>query len=333
MRQRVFRVVCAALWCMVACAASPSLRGAQAPDDAQEREYAHHGLALMMDGDLDGAIVVFKQIQARDPQSPLGYLLEADAMWWRIYYSTANLIDPDVFAATDLPTTPYDAHFEDLLNVTIRKSEARIHAGQAVARSYLYEGMAYALRARLTGLRDKDLPTARAGKKMRALLLQALRLDPNLTDAYLGVGIYNYFVDTLSAVVKLLRFLIGLPGGSRVVGLQQLQLAAEQGDIARAEAKFYLAKDFSRGNERQYTRAIQLFRELDREYPQNPLWEMLIGSLYFRMGESQKGEAFYWRVYKRTAGQPGEVPQALHRAARKALQRLHPGQEIESLIH
>ena len=301
---------------------------AQPPADDENRALGRHGLDLMMDGDLDGAIAVFKEIQRTNPESPVGYLLEADATWWRIYYSTANLVDPDVFAATDLPSTPYDGHFEDLLNITITKSDARIKHNQDVARSYLYAGMAYALRARLAGLRDKDLPTARAGKKMRTLLLKALELDPRLTDAYLGVGIYNYFVDTLSAVVKILRWFIGLPGGSRLEGLKQMQLAAEKGDLTRAEAKFYLAKDYSRQNERQFERSMQLFRELEREYPHNPLWPMLIASLQCRMGQPQECDAGYRDVYNRTAGAKNEVEKALRRAARQALERRHLQEQI-----
>jgi len=300
----------------------------QPQDDSELRVLGRQGLDLMMDGDLDSAIRIFRDIQGRDPQSPLGYLLEADATWWRIYYATANLVDPDVFAATDLPTTPYDSHFKDLVNATITKSETRIRAQQDVARNYLYQGMAYALRARLEGLRDRDLPTARAGKKMRALLLRALQLDPNLTDAYLGVGIYNYFVDTLSAIVKIISWLIGLPGGSRVEGLQQLQLAAGKGDLTRAEAKFYLAKDYSRANERQYERALDLFQELAREYPHNPLWPLVMGSLHCRMGHVQECETLYRQVYRQTAGKESEVNQALRHAARNALQRRHPEEKF-----
>jgi tetratricopeptide (TPR) repeat protein len=301
----------------------------QIQNDSELRALGRQGLDLVMDGDLDGAIRISRDIQARDSQSPLGYLLEADATWWRIYYSTANLVDPDVFVAPDLPTTPYDSHFKDLINATISKSETRIRAQQDVARSYLYQGMAYGLRARLEALRDRDLPTARAGKKMRALLLKALQLDPSLTDAYLGVGIYNYFVDTLSTIVKILSWFIGLPGGSRVQGLQQLQLAAEKGELARGEAKLYLAKDYSRANERQYARALELFQELAREYPHNLLWPVLMGSLHCRMGHIQECEVLYWQVYRRTAGEESEVNQALRRAARNAIQRRHPNEEFD----
>lgn len=317
------------LWAAVSTGAWAQEVAAQALGDAEARALGRHGLDLMMDGNLDRAIEIFRDIQKNDPQSPLGYLLEADAVWWRIYYATANLTDPDVFAATDLPSTPYDAHFKDLVNATISKSEARIRAQQDVARNYLYQGMAYALRARLEGLRDRDLPTARAGKKMRSLLLKSLELDPNLTDAYLGVGIYNYFVDTLSAIVKILSFFIGLPGGNRVRGLQQLQMAAEKGDLARAEAKFYLAKDYSRPNERQYARSLELFQQLANEYPHNPLWPMLIGSLHCRMGNIQECETRYREVYRMTAGHNTEVSQALRHAARDALQRRHPEEKLE----
>ncbi len=282
-----------------------------------------------MDGDINEAIRLAREIEKSDPQSPLGYLLEADAVWWRIYYSTSNLIDPDVFSSTNTETTPHDAHFEDLLGITINKAEAGIKANQDVAHNYMYEGMAYALRARLAGLRDKALPTARAGKKMRALLLKSLEVDPHLIDPYLGLGIYNYFVDTLSAIVKILRFFIGLPGGSREVGLQQLQRCAEKGQISRAEAKFYLAKDYSRWNERQYGRSMQIFQDLEREYPHNPLWPMVIASLQCRTGQNTKCESGYREVLRRTAKPTNEVDEALQRAAQKALQLMHPNETID----
>jgi len=301
--------------------------------EVKSRQDAARGLDLIMDGDLDRAQEIFRQIEIEDPQSPLGYLLEADVLWWRIYYTTANLIDPDVFDVTNFQITPYDAHFEDIINVTIRKAEDRWRAGEDVARSYLYEGMAYALKARLAGLRDKDLPTARAGKRMRVYLLKALQLDPGLTDAYLGIGIYNYFVDTLSSIVKLLAWFIRLPGGSREEGLRQLELVARKGDLGRNDAKFYLAKDYSRPEERQYRTSMKLFEELAQEFPHNPLWPMLVGSLHFRLNERDKGEQIYWEVLKRPVRPNNDVDQAVHKAAHEALQRLHPGQEIEGLSH
>jgi len=306
------------------------LRAAPRLTDSQHREIARRGLDLLMNGDPDAAIAVFHEIRRDDPESPLGYLLEADAVWWKIYFSTANLIDPDVFVVPSSSATPYDAQFESLVHTAALMAEARIRANHDVARSYLYQGLAYGLEGRLFALRERSLPTARAGKKMRTALLKALELDPTLVDANLGVGTYNYFVDTLSAIVKLLRLLIGLPGGSRLEGLRQLQKAAEQGELARAEAKFYLAKNLSRRNERQYARSMELFQELEREYPENPFWSVMMGSLHLRLGRVPEGEALYRDAYHKTAGAKSETRQALLRAVRQAILRRHPEERLSN---
>lgn len=316
--------------CLIAFpAGGPLLAASSELEDKEERESSLQGLTLLMDGDPDAAIAVFREIQSRDPQSPLGYLLEGNALWWKIYYATADLIDPDVFDVVSSETTPYDSHFEDLVRIAVSKSYARLAKHEDEARTYLYLGLAYALRARLAGLRGKDLPTARAGKKMRSFMLTAVRRDPNMTDAYLGLGLYNYFVDTLPTIVKLLRFLIALPGGSREVGLQQLRQAAEHGELTRGEAKFLLAKDYSRRNEMQYAKSLEFFQELAREYPHNPLWTLLAGSVCCRLKRTQECEASYRMVFEQTAGETLESKRAIHAAAVLALQRLHPGQKIE----
>ena len=292
-------------------------------------ELCREGMARLMNGDMDSAIALFRQAEERDPASPLGYLLEADATWWKIYYTTANLVDPDVFDVVYSTSTPYDSPFKSLIRTTIKKANARIEQHQDPARSMLYQGMAYALLGRLSGLRAEDLATARNGKTMRSLLLAALHLDPGLTDAYAGVGLYNYYVATLPAIVKWLRFLIGLPGGSREVGLQQLGDAAEHGEFVRAEAKFYLAKNYTRNDEKQFGKALQLFEELSKEYPQNSFWKLLVASSYMRLGQGEKGDALYRQIRAETAGSQNLVAKSVHREVVKALERLHPQEKFE----
>jgi tetratricopeptide (TPR) repeat protein len=295
-----------------------------ASSDRELLEIARGGMNLLMNGDLDAAIERFQDVRRKDPESPLGYLFEADAYWWKIYLTTGNLIDPDVFDVVSKSTSPYDSTFESFAHTAIQKAEVRLQAKQDVAHNLLYEGMTYGLLARYYGLRDNDLPTARAGKRMRALLLQALKLDPSLTDAHLGLGIYNYFVDTLPTIVKLLRFLIGLPGGNRELGIQQMESAARQGDLARGEAQFYLAKDYSRRSEQQYAKSLQLFQELSAEYPRNLLWKLVIGSLQIRLGHTQEGENIYRQVLAASAGRRSEAEAAIHAQTQQALDRMHP---------
>src|SRR6202022_2101377 len=53
------------------------------------------GMKALMNGNPDQAIKTFQQIQQDDPESAVGYLLEADATWWKIYLTIGNLVDPD----------------------------------------------------------------------------------------------------------------------------------------------------------------------------------------------------------------------------------------------
>ena len=291
------------------------------PTQEQEIATARHGMQLLMDGKIDEAIQVFCHIEQADPASPLGYVLEADANWWRIYLTEGNLTDPDVFESLSEAITPYDREFQRLDTLAIQKAEAQIRSHRDQARARLYEGVAEALQARLEALRDHALGTARAGKRMRSLSLTAVRLDPALYDAYLGVGIYNYFEATLPGYVRMLRFLMRLPGGNRELGLEQLQMAADKGEITREEAQFHLGKNFSRTNERQYTRSIEIFRTMMHNHPDNPLWKLLVGGLEIRTGHSEEGEALYREVVKETEFDKSEVWKPLHQQAQKALER------------
>jgi len=297
--------------------------------ESEELQTARQGLNLLMNGNPDAATRVFQKIQTEDSNSPLGYLLDADATWWKIYLTTGNLIDPDVFDVGSSTTSPNDSHFEDLVNVAISKARANINAKRNVARNYLYEGMAYGLRARFAGMRDQALAAAGAGNQMRSLLITALEKDKYLRDAYLGLGLYDYFVDTLPTFARIFRWFLGLPGGSRVKGLQEMEYAAKYGELTSGEAKFYLAKDYSRSSEKQYAKSLELFRELEHEYPRNELWKLQIGSLEIRTGHSKEGEALYRQALDETHGKQSEIEQAFHRAAKKALERRHPEEKFE----
>jgi len=297
--------------------------------EAQQLKAARQGLDLLMNGEPDAAVKVFQQIQSDDPDSALGYLMEADATWWEIYLTTGNLVDPDVFEVGPNSTSPYDSRFNNLVDQAISKARASRSANRNIARNYLYEGMAYGLIARLLSMRDSNLAAARAAKQMRSLLITALQHDRNLRDAYAGLGLYDYFVDTLPTVVKLLRWIIGLPGGSRERGLQEIEYAAKYGELTHAEALFYLAKDYSRSSEHQYARSLELFQQLRSQYPRNGLWTLQVGSLEIRMGRAKEGEALYREVLEQTRGKQTVAGKALYKASRKALQRRHPSDRFE----
>jgi len=309
------------MWAAVSCGTAEFVYATVGADEVPNQKIAVCGVNKFMDGDFDAATEIFHQIQKSDPESPLGYLLEADANWWKIYLTEANLIDPDVFEALSEAVTPYDVDFRRLDELAIRKAETHLQDHQDEAWNYFYEGLGYGLRARLEALRDHALGTAHAGKKLRNLSLQALKLDPNLEDAWFGVGLYNYFEDTLPTYVKMLRFLILLPGGDRLAGLRQIQEAMEKGQLVNAEAKFHLAKNYSRSIDREYAKSLALLGQMEQQYPHNPLWKLLVGSIELRMGQVKEGETLYRQVIDETAHPSSDLWKPLHQQAERALAR------------
>ena len=190
---------------------------------------ASRALDAIYGGDPDTAIAITHGIERAQPEDPLGYLLEAEARWWQLFCQQ-NEIRYGMVDVWDLPKEPDDPPYLEAARKAAELAEAQL-AKDPTARAYLYAGMGYALEARIHGLRGERMDTAKAGVNAREHLLKAIELDPELTDADTGLGLYNYYVDTLSPIVKLLRFFLGIPGGSKQQGMRQLRSAMEHGTL------------------------------------------------------------------------------------------------------
>jgi tetratricopeptide (TPR) repeat protein len=258
-------------------------------------------LAKMYGGDPDTAIKLASRIEKARPEHPLGYLLEAEARWWKIYCAACE-VKWDMVDAWKQPKKPGDDEYLTLANHAIHLAEAQIQKSDS-AEMRLYAGIGWALKARLYGLRDERHATAHAGVKAREQLLQAIQLDANLADAYTGLGLYNYYVDTLSPIVKMLRFLSGIPGGSKKEGIAQLERAMSQGELTAVEARFYLAKNL-RTYDHEYERAFTIAAPLIERYPHNPLFLLLVGNLSMELGRKENAVANFNAAHKLAVPDP-----------------------------
>ena len=251
---------------------------------------ASEAIRLMYSGKPDQAIALARKIEAARPEHPLGYLIESDVLWWKIYCKWSerkyNTIDAWSHSRRAEPQDDEDLALADKVT---RLAETGI-AKSDTAEMELYAGLGYASRARLLGLRFEKIPVARAGVEARKHLLRCLELDPNMADANLGLGLYNYYVDTLSAMAKVLRFFMGIPGGDKRVGLRQLETAATKGELTQAEARFNMAKSL-RNYDRDDVRAAQAAAPLIVEYPENAVFLLLIGDIEQKLGHEDEAAA------------------------------------------
>ena len=120
-------------------------------------------------------------------------------------------------------------------------------------------------------LRGERVAAARDGKKIKDALERALQIDPTLSDAYFGIGLYHYYAAVAPAYAKVLRWLLFLPGGDREKGLAEMLDARERGEIVGGEADFQLQQVYLWYEQRPYD-AIALLESLDERYPNNPIF-------------------------------------------------------------
>lgn len=264
---------------------------------------------------LDEAEEKARGLERENPRHPLGYLLEAEAIWWRIWCTSAEF-KYGMTGAHHRPKLPADRHYLELAAKVTSLANEQLEQHDS-AEMQLYSGMGSALAARLYGLRLESRNTAHHGVLGREHLLRALRLDPRLTDAKTGLGLYNYYVDTLSAMARVLRFFMGIPGGSKTEGVKQLREAAAEGQLTSQVAAFYLAANLLYYDQ-QYERALAVITPLAEKYPANPIFRLIEGDCYAKLARREQAI----QNYRAAAALPVEDAECARRVQELARESL-----------
>jgi tetratricopeptide (TPR) repeat protein len=254
---------------------------------------ATQALARMYNGDPNAAIVIAKNLQQSQPDHPLGFVLEAEARWWQTYCS-ASEIKYGMVEAWKRGKKPEDQAYLALADKVIELAQAQTSKSES-AEMHLYSGVGHALKARILALRNENHAVAHAGVSARTEFLRALALDPDMADATAGLGLYNYYVDSLSSIVKMLRFFMGIPGGNKQEGIRQMTTGMERGVLLSVDIRFYLAANLRRYDQK-YEQAITIAEPLVAKYPSNPIFLLLLGNLNAELSRSDKAAEYFHAV-------------------------------------
>ena len=187
-------------------------------------------------------------------------LLDAVGVWWQIQLDPASLAR--------------DAPFRSKVDAAIAAADAWTRREPQRAEAWFYLGGAYGARAQWRVLRGEHVGAARDGKRIKEALERSLALDPQLQEAYFGIGLYHYYADVAPAAAKILRFLLLLPGGDRTQGMKEMLRARERA-LLRDEADYQLHV-IDLWYEKQPQRALDLLTQLRDRHPRNPLFPQLI---------------------------------------------------------
>lgn len=311
-RGSVLSAQCFALLCLVlsvgVARASPppaELRGV----DALLRVYD-----AILDARFDAAGAELKR--ACEPAGPAPReacdVLAVTATWWRI------LLDPDSRAL--------DRQFSAEVAHAITSAEAWAARDPENAEAHFYAGAAYAARVQWRVLREQRLPAARDGKRIKLALERAIALEPDLDDAYFGIGLYQYYADVAPAAAKVLRFLLMLPGGDKKAGLARVQRTRAKGALLQGEADYQLHILYL-WYERRADLALELLESLRTRYPGNPLFAAQIADVQDRYQHDIMASLASWRALL-AAARDGTVNEA---ALAKTQARLGMARQLEAL--
>jgi hypothetical protein len=116
-----------------------------------------------------------------------------------------------------------------------------------------------------------------------------------LQDAYFGIGLYHYYADVAPAALKIVRWLLLLPGGDRVQGLREMLQARERGELLRGEADYQLHWLYL-WYEHTPEMAMTLLRNLDARYPSNPIFLQRIAEVHHEYFHDHRAAAATWKM-------------------------------------
>jgi len=205
------------------------------------------------------------------PKDPAGFFYKTANNWWELAQKLEYSL-PDV-----------EKRFEENYEKTIAVAEALANSApdkKTKALAYLYWGGAEGLKGRWLVTQKVWVQAYFRGKSGNHLLRQAVELDPKLYDAYMGLGIYDYFTDTLPGVQGVLAYLF--IHGDKERGLKELQWAIDKGEHARVEAMMFLIEIYM-AEEKTPEKALPLATTLRKEFPQSPFMYLTQITVLYQM--------------------------------------------------
>lgn len=246
---------CAALACNVGRAQAPS-----AALDERMSAAIDTALTDLYNLDFEKAKTGFRQMAVDYPDHPLGPYGLATALWWELtneYDEKNAALEKEFLAATER---------------LVRTTKIAIKQGDPSGINRLCLGGSLGLLARWDAIQGHWLAAYRNGKQAFDLQSEAIRLNPELYDAYLGPGIFHYYVAVLPSAAKFFAHLVF--GGSKTQGLDEIRLSMAKGRFSRTAARLFLVNIYT-NNEKDPATALGLVREGRIEYPDSPFFHFI----------------------------------------------------------
>lgn len=241
--------------------------GATEPQPKQFHSYLRQGIDKAFNLDTASANVYLKKAVELDPENPTGYA----------YMAVLSLFSYEIsFESKDR-----DTNQEALLSYvkeTITKGEKRIENNPHDSQAYFAMALAKISKIQWAIHQKHYLIIAQETSNIWDYLEKAKAGDPQNHDVYFLMGLLHYHLDHLSGITRFLSSAFVTSGNSQK-GIQELDLAAQKGDLLKELAQVELSSNYL-NFEKQSARALPLVRELNKRFPNNYNFLFAMGNAF-----------------------------------------------------
>ncbi|MDA0837101.1 MAG: hypothetical protein O3B01_05525 [Planctomycetota bacterium] len=281
------------------------------------------GIRLCFDWEYEKSREVFNEILKADPANPA-----ADFLLGALTLNTIQYYDQD-------KTDELDKFVYDSFERSIKKADAVLLKNPNDMNAFFFKGASHGFRGIFRLQKLQIFSAASDARIAKSYMDKVIELNPEFYDAYLGLGIYNYFVDALPSLMRFMRALLFIPSGDKTKGLEQLTAASEKATYSRLYAKVVLAGLYN-NFEGDYAQGRKLERGIAKECPRHPWFALERGTIQaYRYFESEAAEQAYLKIIELAKSDEhfdGEIKAvASYRLARTMYERFKPRAALDGL--
>ncbi|MDO8519227.1 MAG: hypothetical protein Q7T11_03580 [Deltaproteobacteria bacterium] len=233
------------------------------------------GMDLAYNAQFDQAKAVLNAYIAGNPGDPLGYIVRGTAYDWE-QLVTGKKRDNEALA--DYQTANKYAF------LLWEKDEENVDKMVTLGNSYMF------LAKKWLDLNKKS----RAGlilKKCQKHMEEAIKREPKRWDAYLAIGIFNFYAANIPPGLQFIASLLGI-SGNEATGLKQLQNTANNPNLFQHHALFVLTHALGE-QKKNYAGAAGTLNRLIQRFPNNPHFLLVKGEHGFRMKQYAASRSAY----------------------------------------
>lgn len=226
------------------------------------------------------ALKIFQLIQEKYPEFPHGYFYES-------YLTTLLFVH-------DRTNDSLDARLHETVEKAVEVGEEFNKKYYENPEALYYLGVSHGLLGIYHAVNRSYFNGYIHGRKGKIYLEKVVKIDSTYYDAYLGLGIYHYYVDLLPGILKFFAKILGF-SGDRERGMREIRLVKNKGRFFRVEAEFGYAgiRYFLEGAKRE---ALSILFQLRNRYPTDPAFTLFVGYYYRRIGRVRTAISYFTSV-------------------------------------